>query len=283
MWFAAFILDKFVMTILNLMKENPKLNKKYYFIDESGDSAFYASGNRLIVNTTGFKPILLIGMVQVDDKKVIRNKILKFMEELRIDPLYNSLPCINDPKGWYLHASYDNVEVQIKFAEFLRKLDGFKFYCIIGRKRLDIFHKKHNKNETEFYFDLIYHLTKDRLVSEEHFHQVLLSARHKSTQNKLKESIEKALLSDNEKRIAPLKISYNCEIVLSKETPELSIVDYLLWGLQRSILRNENRFYKALIEKYTLIIDLYDNEKHYTVDNQFDPGKAAEFKTDGYI
>ena len=265
------------------MEENLKRNKKYYFIDESGDSAFYASGNRLIVNSVGFKPMLLIGMVQIDDKKVIRNKILKFMEDLKSDPLYSSLPCIRNPKGWYLHASYDNIEVQVKFAEFLRKLEGFKFYCIIGRKKLDIFHKKHNMNETEFYFDLIYHLTQNRLVSEEHFHQVLLSARHKSTQNKLKESIEKALFSDNEKRIAPLKIAYNCEIVLSKETPELSIVDYLLWALQRNILKNESRFYDALIEKYTLIIDLYDNEQHYYESKIFDPKKATEFRTDGYI
>ena len=258
-------------------------NKKYYFIDESGDSAFYASGNRLIVNTIGFKPMLLIGMVQLDNKKIIRDKILDFMNRLREDPLYNSLPCLNDPKGWYLHASYDNIEIQVKFAEFLRDLNGFKFYCIIGRKHLDIFHRKHNKNETEFYFDLVYHLTKNRLVSEEHFHQVLLSARHKSTQNKLKESIEKALRSDNERRGAPLKIAYNCEIVLSKDTPELSIVDYLLWALQRNILKGEVRFYNALIEKYTLIIDLYDNEQTYSIGKRFDPKKSAEFKTDGYI
>ncbi|SMC55198.1 hypothetical protein [Pedobacter africanus] len=112
---------------------------------------------------------------------------------------------------------------------------------------------------------------------------ILLSARHKSSQHKLKESIEKALHSDNEKRAAPLKIAYNCEIVLSKETPELSIVDYLLWALQRNILRGESRFYKALIDKYTLIIDLYDNEQHYTVDRLFDPGKSSELRTDGYI
>lgn len=130
---------------------------------------------------------------------------------------------------------------------------------------------------------MLYHLTQNRLVSEEHFHHVLLSARHKSTQHKLKESIEKALRSDNEKRRAPLKIAYNCEIVLSKETPELSIVDYLLWALQRNILKGESRFYKALIDKYTLIIDLYDNEQHYSALKLFHPENSAKFRTDGYI
>ena len=44
----------------------------------------------------------------------------------------------------------------------------------------------------------------------------------------------------------------------SQITPELSIVDYLLWALQRYILTDDNRYYLALINKYNLIIDLYD-------------------------
>ncbi len=199
---------------------------------------------------------------------------------------YNSLPCINNPKGWYLHASYDNLEVQIKFADFLRKLEGFEFYCIIGRKRLDIFHKKHNSNETEFYFDLVTHLIKDRLNSEHAHYQVLLSARNKNTQHKLKEAIDSALQSDNAKRAIPIRVKYNCEIVLSRDTPELSIVDYLLWALQRYILKGDKRFYKALEAKYSLVIDLYDADgnksKYYTADNKFEIEKAGKFRADGY-
>lgn len=242
------------------MPEKQTLSKTYLFIDESGDPAFYSSGNKCIVGKDGFKPLLLIGIVRLTDKKLIRNAILQFMDELRNDPLYNSLPCINDPGGWYLHASYDNREVQVKFADFLRKLNGFECYCIIGRKRLDIFHQKHNGNETAFYFDLVTHLIKNRLNCEDEFYQVLLSARNKSTQHKLKESIQKAIESDNNGRETPLNIQYNCEIVLSKDTPELSIVDYLLWALQRYLITGEKRFFNALKVKYTEIIDLYNSQ-----------------------
>jgi uncharacterized protein DUF3800 len=270
-----------------MMSDNQHVNKTFLFIDESGDPSFYASGNRCIVGTEGFKPLLLIGIVKLENKKIIRNAILQFMDELVNDPLYNTLPCINAPQGWYLHASYDNLEVRVKFAEFLRKLEGFEFYCVIGRKRLDIFHKKHNRNETEFYFDLVTHLIKDKLDNEDKFYQVLLSARNKNTQYKLKEAIENALLSDNAKRESPLKIKYNCEIVLSKETPELSIVDYLLWAIQRYILQSDKRFYKALEGKYNLVIDLYDEDgeksKYYDSNNSFDIEKAGNFRLDGYV
>ncbi|MFP5040015.1 hypothetical protein [Parasediminibacterium sp. JCM 36343] len=59
---------------------NTELHKTYLFIDESGDPAFYASGNRSIVGTEGFKPLLIIGMIKLEDKKGIRNAIASFMD-----------------------------------------------------------------------------------------------------------------------------------------------------------------------------------------------------------
>ena len=53
------------------------IHKTYLFIDESGDPAFYANGNRSIVGTEGFKPLLLIGMTKLEDKKAIRNHSVK--------------------------------------------------------------------------------------------------------------------------------------------------------------------------------------------------------------
>ncbi len=264
---------------------------QYMFIDESGDPAFYASGNKSIVGYEGFKSLLILGMVRLEDKKRIRAEIIKFIDDIKNDPLYNTLPCVTDKKGWYLHASYDNLEIRVKFIEFLRKLEGFKFYCVIGRKRLDVFHNKHNKNETEFYFDVVYHLLKDRLKGDD-LNQIYLSARGKNNQLKLKQSIDSAILRDNNKRKKPVEIKYNCEIVLSKDTPELSIVDYLLWALQRYIISNDGRFYHALETKYNLIIDLYDFDRfnskdggtYYTPDkNKFTLEKASEFKSNGYI
>jgi hypothetical protein len=262
------------------------LPKTYFFIDESGDPSFYASGNKCIVGTQGFKPLLLIGLVRLENKKAIRNAIIQFMDEVKNNPLYNMLPCIADSKDWYLHASYDNLEIRVKFAELLQKMDGFEFYCVIGRKNLDIFLTKHNRSESEFYFDLITHLIKGRLVDENIFYQILLSARKKNTQHKLKESIQRAIQSDNAARDTPFDIKYNCEIVLSKETPELCIADYLLWSIQRYLLLGDKRFYKALEAKYNLIIDLYgsgpESPDFYDSANPLDLSKLKGVRADGY-
>jgi hypothetical protein len=132
---------------------------------------------------------------------------------------------------------------------------------------------------------------KDRLNKEKEFYQLLLSARDKNTTTKLQLAVTKALDRDNSKRKIPMSINYNCEIVQSKLTPELSIVDYLLWALQRYILSGDGRYYLALEQKYNLIIDLYDFERfngkgesnYYHLKNRFDLEKASEFRRDGYV
>ena len=266
-----------------------ELTKRFMFIDEGGDSTFYAKRKKLLVGTDWFQPMLNLGMVSLTDKKTIRKAILDFMSGIKADPLYSTIHSVSQP-NWYLHACNDHPEIRAKFFEFLRNLDGFKSYIIIGRKRLSTFQNKHNSNEKEFYFDLVYHLLKDRLKEEDEFYQIFLSARQKSTQNYLGEAIEKAVSRDNARRKVTKNIQYNFEIVRSQDTPELSIIDYLLWALHRYIINGEARFFNALQPKINLIIDIYDvakygngNSNYYHSGNVFSMDKASEFKSDGYV
>ena len=52
------------------MKVEEKLPKKYFFIDESGDAAFYAKGKKLLIGQEGFQPLLLLGLIVLEDKKL---------------------------------------------------------------------------------------------------------------------------------------------------------------------------------------------------------------------
>lgn len=275
------------------MSKSPIHEKRYFFIDESGDPTFYGKGKKLLAGQPGFQPLLLIGMIALTDKQEIRRAIVDFQNRIKNDPLYNTIPSVANSKGWYLHARGDSPDVRSKFVEFLRDLKGYKCYIVIGRKRLDLFHKKHNGNEREFYFDLVYHLLKDRLNKEDEFYQIFLSARDKSSRTQLRDAVGKAVQRDNQRRRKPPEIQFDHEIVTSRDTPELSIIDYLLWALQRYILQDDGRFYKALIDKYNLIIDLYDfdnysnkisgRSNYYNRSKPFSTERASEFRLDGYI
>ncbi|MCU0468431.1 MAG: DUF3800 domain-containing protein [Arcicella sp.] len=265
-----------------------KLPKKYIFIDESGDASFYAKKKKLLVGTDGFQPLLSLGMIMIEDKQTIHQELVDFADSIKEDVLFNSLHCVNDPKGWYLHARADHTDIKLKMVEFLRKLDGFKTFIVLGRKRLSTFQNKHNNNESEFYFDLVYHLLKDRMNDEGYFYQIILAGRTGSSSIKLKEAIEKAIERDNSFRKNQIKIQFECKTAPSSLTPELSIVDYMLWALQRYIFSGEARYFKALQNKFSLIIDLYDLKNfgknyYHRTKNPFTTEKASEFRKDGYV
>lgn len=264
----------------------PEQEKKiYFFIDESGDPNFYGKGKKLLVGNEGYQPLLLIGMIETENRKLLRKSILEFQKNLEADPLFKSLHSIKP--GWYLHAIEDHPDIRTKFVSHLRSLDGFRTFIVIGRKDVKRFARKHNNNPVEFYYDMLYHLLKDRLRDESVTYHLYLAKRQKTKMTFFEESVIKAIDRDNQRRKNPIKVTYKCDVVLSSEYPELSVIDYMLWSLQRYIRKNESRFYEALLPKYNLIIDLYDTanyskassgrSNYYNSSNIFNLDKCSEF------
>lgn len=232
--------------------------KKYIFIDESGDPVFYGNRKKLLVGTPGFQPYLIIGMIETTDRRALYKAVAAFMQQIKADNLYNTIPSVACDKGWYLHARADHPEVRAKFIELLRSLDGYKAHIVIAKKDLNIFTRKHNNNATEFYFDVLHHLLNGKIHSEEYQHMLYLAQRGNNTLHQFQKAVDKALLSDDNATNG--KVNYELKIIASNEMPELSIIDYLMWALQRKLLTGESRFFDTLAHQYGTIIDLYNDE-----------------------
>lgn len=233
-----------------------KLPKKYIFIDESGDADFYGSKKRLLVGTDGFQPYLIIGMIETPNRKILRKAVISFMENIKNDILFNSIPSVASSKGWYVHARGDHPEVRLKFFEFLRELEGFKVHIAIARKDLSIFNRKHNNNPSEFYFDVLHHLLANKMTDKTIHYQLYLSQRGNNSMARFSDAVAKAIKKD-QSQLEDSKVLYSLEIIPSDITPELSIIDYMIWAVQRKLLKGEIRFFEALKEKYETIIELY--------------------------
>ena len=252
----------------------------HFFIDECGDPNFYGKGKKLLVGTEGFQPLLIIGMIKLENRKAIRKQVVEFQEMILADPFFNTIPSVADPKGWFLHAKDDHPEVRIKFFELIRSMEGIEAQIVIGRKHVEIFNRKHNNNPGEFYFDLLQHLLKANLTNGEVEYNLFLAQRQKNNLPQFIAAVEDVL----QKRVEnDPKINYSCNVVMSSQFPELSIVDYMLWAIQRYILKAEKRFFAAIEKKYPLIYDVYDNKDGsgkgvlYGFENPFDLEKAAKF------
>lgn len=234
-------------------------HKTYIFIDESGDPAFYGNRKKLLVGTKGFQPYLIIGMIETTDRKALRKAVVTFMDNIKADSLYNSIPSVVAGKGWYVHARGDHPEIRAKFFELLRNLDGFKAHIVIAKKNLNIFTRKHNNNPTEFYFDVLHHLLNGRIKDNNRRYNLYLSERGNNSLHRFQIAVDKALAATETETLHNLK--YNLEIVPGKEMPELSIIDYLIWAVQRSLLQGESRYFDALRNKYETVLNLYEEDE----------------------
>ena len=109
-----------------------------------------------------------------------------------------------------------------------------------------------------FYFDVLHHLLNGRLINIDCQYNLYLSQRGNNSLHRFQEAVDKAL-EENEIKTGG-KIKYNLEIVASKEMPELSIIDYLMWAVQRKLLKGESRYFDALKDKYETVLNLYEED-----------------------
>jgi hypothetical protein len=248
----------------------------YIFIDETGSPQLYAKRKRPLWIEPDFVPVICLGMVVTNDRIKLRKDITDFQKQVLNDPLLNSIYSVSQP-GWFFHARRDHSDINFKMVDFLRQLNSFNFSAVIGRKIPEIFINKHNGNAIEFYFDLIHKLLElDHLHADAKYH-LYLSQRQSSTVQRFTEAFEKAVKA---KRMEIERISFSCSIVRSCDFPELSVADYLLWALQRYILKGERRYFAALEKHYEKILDVYDNDgsgKLYGVNDPFTLEKASAF------
>ena len=207
------------------------------------------------MGTDGFQPYLIIGMLETSDRKALRKAVLAFINNIKKDRLYNSIPSVNTDKGWFVHARGDHPEIRAKFFELLWNLDGFRAHIVVAKKDLTIFNRKYNNNPTEFYFDVLHHLLSSRLKDSKHSYNLYLSQRGNNSLHRFQLAVEKALAAKE------INMKYSLEIVPGKEMPELSIIDYLIWAVQRKLLTGENRYFEALQSKYETVLNLYEEDQ----------------------
>src|ERR1700744_6286534 len=194
---------------------------QYIFIDESGNPQFYAKRKRPLWTEPDFMPIICLGMVTTDDREYLQKEVVDFQDHILGDVLFNSIFSVRQT-GWFLHARGDHSDINLKTVEFLRKLRGFRFHAVIGRKIPEIFTRKHNGSATEFYFDLIHKLLALHPLTEDTAYHLFLSQRQSSTDQRFAQAFEKVLVAESNGG----KIPYKCTIVRSRDFPELSVVDY---------------------------------------------------------
>lgn len=83
------------------------------------------------------------------------------------------------------------------------------------------------------------------------------------------------MLKKNQKESIKARIVFNTQNYVTE--PLLTIADYACWSIQRVFERGECRYYNYIIDKISLVVDLYDRDKYagsrnyYRKDNPLTP------------
>ncbi|QMW06298.1 DUF3800 domain-containing protein [Spirosoma foliorum] len=230
----------------------------YLFIDECGDPEFYGKRKKLLVGEPGYQPLLILGLVETTDRKSLKQAVLAFQQQILADSLYRSIYSVQK-SGWFLHARADHPEIRGEFFKFLRSYPDIRFHAVIARKDLSIFNRKHNSNPSEFYFDIVHHLLNGRFQFD-YSYNIYLAQKQKNSQDRFVKAVDQTIVADIQQEKLQGAPNYRCSIVPSSEMPELSVVDYFLWALQRYIYQNEIRFWESVEHKVVSVLDLYDHQ-----------------------
>jgi hypothetical protein len=242
--------------------------KAHKFLDEAGDTTFYGKGRIPILGTDLVSNVFILGSLTINEPvNGVRNKVVELQNEIVSDLYFKNIPSILKKKerhGYFLHAKDDIPEVRKMAFDLIKSIDC-TFECIVARKSYEIYEKKHNGKEAEFYADLLSHLLKNK-ISEDEKLVLNIAERSKCTTNQnLNNGLLKAFERANRNNYSESKISFNVQNPTTE--PILNLTDYFCWAIQRLFERGETRYYDFLVNQISQVIDIYDLEKSTSGNN----------------
>ncbi|GEM_PF-393360 len=265
------------------MVKEPKQERNHYFVDEAGDPNFFNKHKKVIVGDEGCSKVLLIGFIESANPKEIRKAVNGLLEELKNDDYLSRIYSFKERtiKNGF-HAKDDRHEIREKFFKLIKKLD-FKCQIFIARKDVKHFINRFDSNSNKFYDHVVTKLFENRL----HLHAenlIYFSERGSSERlGPLKHAINLAKENFKQKRNHENQNEINVIIERPLQEPCLQVIDYMNWALYRGITTNDYNYFEYLQEKYSLIVDLFDQKaidngwkNYYSKDkNLFHPKKMS--------
>ncbi|MDR1113903.1 MAG: DUF3800 domain-containing protein [Candidatus Margulisbacteria bacterium] len=250
--------------------------EKYYFVDESGDPTFFNKYGECLLGRNGCSPLLILGFVRTDNPREIREAITALHKNIASNEYLKDIPSINKTNLTF-HAKDDVPEVREKVFTVIKALD-FKAEFIVARKRMDIFNKRHKRNENVFYNEIVSRLFENKLHTQDNI--ICFSKRgNKLKQEHMQGAIQSAILNFENKTSRKIETSTKIIIQTPTKEPCLQVIDYINWAVQRMFIKREMRYFNFMKDKISFICDIYDFEKYpnnfYNKKNEFSLEKIS--------
>ncbi len=256
------------------MKKSQSI-KAYYFFDEAGDTQILARKGVNLIEKGMASKTFMVGYLETTDQKGFSKSIRELHEKLKEDEYLASIPSMSSTNKSF-HANKDCAEVRQAFFKLLKEQD-FKFYCIVARKKEDLFRKKFDMKPVNVYKYLVSQLLKNRLHLYSEIDCYFSSMGNVVRQDTMQEAISSAIDLFKKQWEKENESTIRIFIQQNSEMPLLQAADYVLWTIQRAYEKGDFRYYNFMKDKISLVQDIFDTDKYpntyYTPKNPLEAKK----------
>ncbi|MHB0876280.1 MAG: hypothetical protein ACYC5O_09585 [Anaerolineae bacterium] len=249
----------------------------HFFVDEAGDPTFYDRDGSLIVGNEGCSRILILGFVQTEAPEAIRRAVMSLQADVAQDPYFREIPSVGRTRMAF-HAKDDTPEVRYLVYRLLSSLE-FSAQLVVARKIERVFRSNFRAEERQFYDHLVSRLFENVLHRHEQNRIVFSKRGSRDRQAPLKQAISAGVHRFEARWHRSVSTTTEVQAQSPTGEPCLSVIDYVTWAVYRAFTRGEMRYYRAIGDKVSLLVDLYDTGKYpgnyYSRRNPFDISKAT--------
>ena len=273
------------------MKKELQETKRYYFVDEGGDSTLFARKGKVLIGSPGCSRFFMLGLLDVADPVGLGKSLQELRTQLLADPYFKNIPSIQPgahKTALAFHAKDDVPEVRREVFSLLRNTGGLRFFAVVTDKmRVLDYVRQRNVRDTlyryqpnELYDFLIRRLFKDRLHKDGGYEIVFARRGNSDRTAALKHALEAARQRFahqwGKNSTAPMQVVASTPQV----TASLQATDYFVWALQRLYETGEDRFAEYLWSSFSLVQDIDDTRKagygvYYTQSNPLNSAVLA--------
>ncbi len=253
-------------------KQQARLPKVFYFVDEAGDDVIFNKRGKVIVGEEGNSNYFILGALEVGDPESLSGQLEDLRTRLLADPYLNRIPSMTPTEkktALVFHAKDDVPEVRRDVFSLLRQREDLRFFAIVKDKRkLVKYIRDQNAKNTSYryrpndlYDSLVSRLFTDRLHKADEY-DICFARRGSSDRTKaLADALQKARQKFDSKWNVQTSSLLNVTFQKTAGQAGLQVVDYFLWSLQRLYERREDRYFQYLWPAFSLVIDVDDRRK----------------------
>jgi hypothetical protein len=242
-----------------------------YFVDEAGDGTLFSRRGKVIVGTPGCSLFFILGLVYIPDRETISRELNDLRTQLLADPYFAGVPSMQ-PKArktaLAFHAKDDLPEVRREVFSFLQRHDLHFSAVVRDKSQVMNYVRQRNRNDSsyryhpnELYDYMVRRLFKGRLHKDDAYN-IYFAKRGKSDRTV---ALQRALTATRKRFCAQYGIASEPPLHVIPTTfpdcPELQVVDYFLWALQRLYEKHEERYIALLWPSVSVVHDLDDTRE----------------------